>query len=212
MPVPVLHPTGMSSEYDALVAKVAAFTEQTAARRAADLQCKRGCDACCRVSLSVGPLEAAAVQAGLALLPAARRAQVRERGLSALAREQAGDHEPRCAMLDDDGGCAIYAQRPLVCRTQGHALRYPDGLIPLESVRARAGQGDVTWCPLNYRGEPPRPEDVLEAERVDQLLALVQQRYAAEQRVDPLARIALSALAASSESARKAMEESTRDC
>jgi uncharacterized protein len=193
----VLHRVGMTTEYDALVAKVAAFSEQTGARRAADLQCKRGCDACCRVSLSVGPVEAAAVQAGLARLPGAQRERVRERGVLALARERAGDREPRCAMLEDDGGCAVYAQRPLVCRTQGHALRYPHGLIPAESVRARAGGGDVTWCPLNYRGEPPRPEDVLEAERVDQLLALVQQRYAAERRVDPLARIALSALAAS---------------
>jgi Fe-S-cluster containining protein len=187
----------MSGEYDALVAKVADFTERTAARRAADLQCKRGCDACCQVSLSVGPVEAAAVRAGLARLPAARRAELRERGLSALAREQAADREPRCAMLDDDGGCAIYAERPLVCRTQGHALRYPNGLIPVESVRARAGHGDVTWCPLNYRAEPPRPEDVLEAERVDQLLALVQQRYATQLQLDPLARVALSALAAS---------------
>jgi hypothetical protein len=185
----------MSTEYDALVTKVTAFTDQTAARRAADLQCKKGCDACCRVSLSVGPLEAAAVQAGLARLDAAQRARVRERGRSALAASD--DPEPRCAMLEDDGSCAVYAHRPLVCRTQGHALRYPRGLIPVESVRARAGDGDVTWCPLNYRGAAPRPEDVLEAERVNELLALVNRRHAAEQQCDPLGRIALSALAAS---------------
>lgn len=187
----------MSTEYDALVAKVTAFTEPTTARRAADLQCKQGCDACCRVSLSVGPVEASAVRAGLALLDAERRARVRERGSRALAREPGGDLEPRCAMLEDDGSCAVYAQRPLICRTQGHALRYPHGLIPADSVRARAGDGDVTWCPLNYRGAPPRPEDVLEAERVDQLLALVNRRHAAARRTDPLARISLSALAAS---------------
>jgi Fe-S-cluster containining protein len=186
----------MTTEYDALVAKVTAFTDQAGASRSTDLQCKKGCDACCRVSLSVGPVEAAAVRAGLAQLDAGQRARVRERGLRALARERANDHEPRCAMLEDDGSCAIYARRPLVCRTQGHALRYPHGLIPTESVRAHAGEGDVTWCPLNYRGAPPRPEDVLEAERVDQLLALVNRRHTAELQSDPLARVALSALAA----------------
>jgi Fe-S-cluster containining protein len=181
------------TEYDALVEKVSAFTEQTAARRVTDLQCKKGCDACCQVSLSVGPVEAAAVRAGLERLDPGQRARIRERGL----RERSGAGETRCTMLEDDGGCAIYAQRPLVCRTQGHALRYPHGLIPAHALRARAGDADVTWCPLNYTNAAPGAQDLLDAERVDQLLAIVNHRYATRQRTDPLARIELSALAAS---------------
>jgi Fe-S-cluster containining protein len=198
----------MGAEYAALVDKVSLFTEQAQARRAADLHCQKGCDSCCRVWLSVGPVEADSVRAGLAGLDEAQRARVRARGLRELAREQAGavaareqerdqNQEARCAMLEDDGGCAIYAQRPLVCRTQGHALRYPSGLIPEQALHARTRGGDVTWCPLNYRAAPPRPEDVLDAERVDQLLALVNHRHAARHDAEPLARFALSALAAS---------------
>ena len=33
-------------------------------------------------------------------------------------------------MLELDGRCAVYAHRPLVCRTQGYALRYPAGFMP----------------------------------------------------------------------------------
>jgi hypothetical protein len=179
-----------------LVAKVTAFTQQTSARRARDLQCKKGCDACCHAWLSIGPVEAAAVREALARLPAAARERVRERGLRELAREQAGGEQARCAMLEEDGSCAIYEARPLVCRTQGQALRYPAGLIPPQALSAHGAQGDLTWCPLNYRGDAPRSEDVLDAERVDQLLGVVNHLYARSAGLDALGRSGLSALAA----------------
>jgi len=56
-------------------------------------------------------------------------------------------------------------------RAQGHALRYPAGTLPDESIFALGDGGEITWCPLNYGSEPPRSEDVLEAERIDELLA-----------------------------------------
>ena len=73
----------------------------------------------------------------------------------------------------------------------------PCRLIPPSALRARAGGADVTWCPLNYQAAPPGAQDVLDAERVDQILALVNHRYAAERGIAPLERVALSALAAS---------------
>ena len=76
-------------------------------------------------------------------------------------------------------------------------LDNPHGLIPPSALRARAGGADVTWCPLNYQAAPPGAQDVLDAERVDQILALVNHRYAAERGLEPLERVALSALAAS---------------
>jgi Fe-S-cluster containining protein len=116
----------------------------------------------------------------------------------------------RCVMLEDDGTCAVYDARPLVCRTQGHALRYPAGVVPEEAVRARgrraapnvrhapdatAGPDAITWCPLNYTGAPPRAEDVLDAARVDALLALIDHRYgAASERVTLVALAAEAAL------------------
>jgi Fe-S-cluster containining protein len=162
--------------------------------------------------LSVGPVEAEAVRMGLRALPEQARMRVRARGLAARARGARGERgeeapgETRCALLEDDGSCAIYAQRPLVCRSQGQALRYPAGFVPEQAVRLRTKAGDVTWCPLNYNEAEPRGEDVLDAERVDQILAVVTRRHVAlthgPAHVDAAApdeallRIALSDLAA----------------
>ncbi len=194
----------MSAEYRALVEKVDAFVASTSARRSESLRCARGCEACCHVWLSVGPVEAEAVRAGLRALPEAARARVRARGLRERARvetreqdEARAEGEARCALLEKDGSCAIYAQRPLVCRSQGQALRYPEGFVPEASLRMRIQGGAVTWCPLNYTDAAPRGEDVLDAERVDQILAVVTRRHVAHAE-DALVRVALSDLAAES--------------
>lgn len=179
----------MSAEYEALLAKVETFVAATSARRRADLRCQKGCEACCHVSLSVGPVEADAVRAGLRLLPAEVRERVRRRG-----ERDDMNREPRCVFLDDDGSCAIYEQRPLVCRSQGQALRYPAGFVPEEAIRMRTRAGDVTWCPLNYTEAEPRGEDVLDAERVDQILALVTRRHVSSPE-DALSRTSLRELA-----------------
>lgn len=188
----------MSAEYEALVHKVDAFVSATAERRADALHCQKGCDACCHAWLSVGPVEAERVRLGLAQLDPEARARVRGRGHGERAREQAAETPSRCAMLEDDGSCVIYAYRPLVCRSQGHALRYPAGFVSEQAVRARSAQGDVTWCPLNYTERGPEREDVLDAERVDQILAVVTQRHVVRPE-DALRRASLSDLAAHDE-------------
>lgn len=171
-------------EYDALVARIDEFGQAVAERRSDDMQCGPGCTACCHVTLTVSPVEAAAIR----------------RLLSRSATEvpdPRDEHDERCAMLDDHGRCSIYEARPLVCRTQGLPLRYPQGTIPEEALlgRARSGSDEVTWCPLNFESSPPAPSDVLDAERTDQLLALVNRRYAEATGEDPLTRIALPSIA-----------------
>ena len=184
------------SEYRALVAKVEAFTTAAASRRSADMACRRGCDGCCHAWLTVSPVEAAEIEALIPKLDPAHRAALVARGKAELAREAGHESPARCAMLEADGSCAIYEARPLVCRTQGHALRYPSGLIPAQAVVARSTGGDVTHCPLNFRALPPQPEDVLDAERVDQILAVVNHRFAQARGESAEQRFALSTLAA----------------
>jgi len=168
----------------ALLAKVDAFERAARERRAASMACRAGCGACCETKLTVCDVEADVVREGLgALEPEVRRRVAARAGRSA----------DRCVMLEEDGRCAIYASRPLVCRTQGLALRYPDGTIPVEAVFARArGSSDaLTWCPLNFTDAPPRPEDVLDAERVDAMLALSNRQAGG----DPERRTSLDSLA-----------------
>jgi hypothetical protein len=184
------------SEYRALVAKVEAFTSSAFARRSADMACRRGCDGCCHAWLTVSPVEAAEMEALLSSLEPTRRAAIAERGKLQLAREAAQESPARCAMLEADGSCAVYEARPLVCRTQGHALRYPSGFIPVQAIVAHGSGGDVTHCPLNFQAQPPQPADVLDAERVDQILAVVNHRFASQRGESPERRIGVSALAA----------------
>jgi Fe-S-cluster containining protein len=187
----------MSNEYAALVAKVTAFTQAALERTRRDMACARGCDQCCFAWLTLDQVEAAELRRAIAALPASERARIAERGRRELQREQSNsDLTPRCALLEDDGSCAAYEARPLVCRTQGFALRYPTGFVPVASVRMRMPNGDVTHCPLNFTIRGPAPGDVLDAERVDQLLALVNQRFCDEQGIDVAERHAISALAA----------------
>jgi uncharacterized protein len=186
----------MNGEYRAVLQKVEAFTAAVEARRAADFACSPGCAACCESWLTVSAVEAAEVRDALARLPAEQRSAVRERGVRELAREAQGEQAQRCAMLEEDGRCSVYDSRPLICRTQGHALRYPNGLIPAEAIMRRLPHGEVTWCPLNYEEDKPQAEDILDAERVDQLLSLVARRHASACGIALEHRLALSALAA----------------
>lgn len=154
-----------SDAYGGLTRAVGALTDSVAARRTADLECRRGCTACCHVQLTVSRVEADSVRAGLAALSDVARERVRDR----TGVEPAPDGP--CVLLEPDGGCAVYAHRPLVCRTQGHALAYPKGSLAPEAVFAETDAADVTWCPLNYTERAPKSEDVVLAQTIDEHLA-----------------------------------------
>lgn len=185
-----------TQEYRALVEKVAATAAVLVERRSRDMACRSGCESCCHAWLSVSQVEGAHVQAGLQALTDEDRTRVAARGVLEQTREASGEKPARCAMLEPDGRCAIYEHRPLVCRTQGLALRYPPGFIPEGAVRERFADGEVTHCPLNFTHAAPTKTDALDAERVDQLLALVNYRYAQANALEPTLRHALSELAA----------------
>jgi hypothetical protein len=73
-------------------------------------------------------------------------------------------------------------------------LRYPAGTLPEESIFATGGGGEITWCPLNYSNEPPRSEDVLEAERIDELLAMLHRMARLDRKLTPGAALERTAL------------------
>jgi Fe-S-cluster containining protein len=189
----------VSEEYRALVHKVSAFCQVLAERQRADMACGPGCSSCCRAWLSVCAVERTQLEAAIDALPAAKRGELAQRGRDEQAREQSGTAAPRCAMLEADGRCTVYEHRPLVCRTQGHALRYPQGVIPVSAVRVRLPNGEVTHCPLNFTQRVPQAADALDAERVDQLLGLVNVRAAQATGEDPARRYAISAIAAAAD-------------
>ena len=127
-----------------VTARADQFFERVFAAQRSQMQCGPGCVACCQQDLSLLLVEA------LAVLAALDRAQDPPR---------AGSAGSGCALLVD-GRCAVYAERPTICRTHGLAIRYsaPEGL----SGDLQADPGVASCCELNFVQQPPPAHTVLD--------------------------------------------------
>lgn len=155
------------AEYQALINKVDAFGARVEAGQGDWLECRSGCDGCCRLRRSAWAVEIDHLRACVARMPPGRRAELADRRADPAV--VAGE---RCVMLDADGRCAVYDARPLICRTHGPAVRAPGGAL--------------TWCGLNFDGLDPDavaaaiPGDaVLDLELLNRMLALINDRFLA---------------------------------
>jgi Fe-S-cluster containining protein len=157
--------------------RVDAHFDRAMDRSPGQMRCGEGCHQCCHVRLSVFWVEAEGVIRALA-----RLAQTHP-DLRARIRSQADDpaHADRCAMLVD-GRCAIYEERPLICRSHG---------LPI-AVEDDAGSYDVDWCELNYPSAAPPPESTLRLDALNRPLAVMARMF--DEHGD---RIELAALAGS---------------
>lgn len=155
------------AEYAAVVARVDAFAESASAAQADWLACRRGCDGCCRLRRSAFAVEIAAIRDYVATLTPASQGTLRDRRAHADVR--AGT---RCVFLDDDGSCAVYPARPIICRTHGPAV-----------TSAASG---LVWCGLNFTAVDDAAVattvptgSVLDLDRINALLTIVDARYRA---------------------------------
>jgi hypothetical protein len=147
-----------------LQARVDGFFAGVHDRHRVAMSCGAGCHACCQPGLSITAIEAVAVDAELARLPAGRRATLRERA-------QVGEGAA-CAALESDGRCAVYPARPLVCRSHGVPVRVIDDRTHLPVVQA---------CSLNFTGGlPGDPADTLDQAILSTILAALDAAHAAE--------------------------------
>ncbi|MCA9711141.1 MAG: YkgJ family cysteine cluster protein, partial [Myxococcales bacterium] len=78
------------------------------------MQCRAGCARCCHQRFGVFEVEAHRLRTALARL--ARTDPERRRRVRAQADDPAA--QSRCALLVDDR-CAVYDERPMICRTHG---------------------------------------------------------------------------------------------
>jgi uncharacterized protein len=124
--------------YEQLVQSVDALTTLLARRYASHLACRAGCSGCCQHHLSVFPVEARRIATALAELPTGLRTRIAQQAVEINESEARG--EPVACPLLVDNRCAIYAARPLICRTQGLPL-----LFEVED-----GAQEVDFCPLNF--------------------------------------------------------------
>ena len=119
------------------------------------ITCKPGCSSCC-TSISIFPVEAAALRAALEALPEEQQAAIRDH----VARHAAGE---RCPVLNKHH-CMLYDARPVICRTHG---------LPI--IFSEEGQRRVDCCPLNLTDtdEPLSGAAVVDLDRLNALLVAV---------------------------------------
>ena len=146
--------------YRQLVAKLDAFCQSLSERFPEQLACRACCDSCCR-HLTLFPVEAAALQEALRLLPAEQFTELQQRA------RQCPDEGP-CPLLQA-GLCRLYAARPLICRSHGLPLLLREG-----------DQTRIDHCPLNFTGCTSLPGSaVLDLEALNQPLVAINQLFLA---------------------------------
>lgn len=111
------------SRYPELAGKVDAFFARVQARHGDQMACHTGCSHCCHARLTVTSVEAQAVRALVA--------QMAEAEVTRLVENVAAAPADRCAALDGDGRCLIYAARPIVCRSHGAPIRLRERSLPV---------------------------------------------------------------------------------
>lgn len=171
------------ARYRELCEKVDAFFARVKARHGGEMQCRAGCDGCCRAGLSVTALEAEEIRDALAILAPGARGRAAARAVAAAGSD-------RCPALEADGRCAIYPARPLVCRSHGLPVR----------MAGERGLPVVTACELNFTAGGPAaadPDCILDQTTLSTTLAALARARAAETGGDPAERVALADLLAS---------------
>jgi Fe-S-cluster containining protein len=145
---------GALSNYYAFVAKVDALCQKIESDFSVKISCHEGCSSCCR-HITLVWVEAMALAVGFRQLPPD---EIESIGLQAESAKPDG----RCPLLVNDR-CALYEQRPIICRTHGLPILTTEG-----------GEHSVDCCPRNFTGvESLTGDDVIDLERLNTLLDTV---------------------------------------
>lgn len=159
-----------------VAARADAFFQQVMASCPEQMICAPGCVDCCQQDLEVLAAEALAILGALDRLPA-----------HALRALEAGTGDGGACRLLLDGRCAVYEDRPLICRTHGLPIRYGDPDDP-------GAPADVSCCVLNFVEADPPADAVLNGTLLLAGLSVADSLVRAQLGVDEPARIPLSRL------------------
>ena len=121
------------------------------------IHCKSGCDQCC-MAISVFPVEFYAI-----------RAELDQKSISNLPVCQ---NDEDCRYLVDHR-CAIYASRPVICRTHG---------LPLLYMSLEGDDYELSCCELNFTDFDPEDfgeENTYPMDRINSELYLINRAFVA---------------------------------
>ncbi|WP_408095735.1 YkgJ family cysteine cluster protein [Peredibacter sp. HCB2-198] len=120
-----------------LYQKVSEFTVGPKAQALS--HCQKGCSRCCYVDLSVFQVESNNIESWFRSLSVEKQNSIREKWKMPLNSTETfhGVETKSCVFLHEEA-CTIYEARPLICRTQGLAMKFKD-----------AAEEYLDICPLN---------------------------------------------------------------
>ena len=147
-------------EYQNLIKEVDRRCQHILSRHRDQIVCTRGCVGnCCRIHLSLFPVEAVSLATALGKLAPAERERIKHKA------RLTNSFGP-CPLLED-GACLMYDARAVICRTHG-----------LPMATEYRGRRSVGFCEKNFRNSSSIPkEDIIDLNRLNHLLAKVNQRY-----------------------------------
>ena len=147
--------------YKLLVARVDALCSDIAVNLAEHITCSAGCSSCC-TSITIFPVEAAAMHEMLRSLPELKAGEIRQHVL------EHADGE-RCPLLLNKH-CLLYEARPIICRTHGLPIIYTSN-----------NERNSDCCPLNMTGaESISGSNVVDLDKLNTLLVAVNSTYVAQ--------------------------------
>lgn len=144
--------------YHQLLARVDYLCRNIADRLGDSITCSPGCSSCC-TSITLFPVEAAALAAALDRLPGDAASEIRRH-----VRRNTGSG--RCPLLKEER-CLLYEARPIICRTHGLPILFQE----------ESGQR-IDCCPRNRLPEGSLPGSaVIDLDRLNSVLVAVNALY-----------------------------------
>lgn len=144
--------------YSQLTARVDALCNSIASALGDQITCSPGCSSCC-TSITVFPVEAAAMREALDNLP-------QEKVTEILRHISGHDDEGRCPLLLHHR-CLLYEARPIICRTHGLPIVYTSD-----------GQRNSDCCPRNVTDTASLPgSNVINLDTLNTLLVAINAAY-----------------------------------
>ena len=150
-------------DYQNLIVEVDRICDHIRQRYSEHIACTKGCAGnCCRIHISVFPVEAVSFAAALQKLPPKKVRHIRQKA------RQANSFGP-CPLLEK-GACRMYASRAVICRTHG-----------LPVLTEYRGRRSIGFCLKNFQKLPSIPGDaVIELAPLNNALMAVNRQFVRE--------------------------------
>jgi len=150
-------------DYQKLIDEVDRRCDRIVSRHRDQIACTKGCAGnCCRIHLSVYPVEAVSMALALQKLEPEMRLRIQSKA------RYTNSFGP-CPLLEDST-CLMYDARAAICRTHG---------VPVRTEYR--GHRTVGFCTKNFKHPSPIPdEDIIDLTHLNRSLAEVNEKFVSE--------------------------------